>query len=223
MKRRIIKINAELCTGCGACAEACHEGAIGMKNGKAVLLRDDYCDGLGDCLPHCPTDAISFEVREAVAYDEDAVKAHIQNQKDEACISAHTSEPFMSAAIESQLAQWPCQIKLVSVYAPFFEGASLLIAADCTAYAYANMHREFMAEKITLIGCPKLDAIDYSEKLGVIFSNHQIRNVSLVRMEDTCCGGMERAVSTALQRRPMPFRVVVISRDGRVLSQRSEL
>ncbi len=223
MKRRIIKINAELCTGCGACAEACHEGAIGMKNGKAVLLRDDYCDGLGDCLPHCPTDAISFEVREAVAYDEAAVKAHIQKQKDEACISAHTSEPIMSAAIESQLAQWPCQIKLVSVYAPFFEGASLLIAADCTAYAYANMHREFMAEKITLIGCPKLDAIDYSEKLGVIFSNHQIRNVTLVRMEVPCCGGMERAVRTALQSRPMPFRVVVISRDGRVLSQRSEL
>ena len=194
MIRNIIQIDEEKCNGCGACAEACHEGAIGMVNGKAKLLRDDYCDGLGDCLPTCPTGAISFVEREAAAYDE-------------------------KMQAESQLTQWPCQIKLVPVGAPYFEGAKLLIAADCSAYAYARMHEDFMRGKITLIGCPKLDNVDYSEKLMQIIQNNNIQSVTIVRMEVPCCGGLESAAKKALQAsgKFIPWQVVTISIDGKIL------
>lgn len=186
MIRRIIEIDEDKCNGCGACAAACHEGAIGMVDGKAKLLRDDYCDGLGDCLPTCPTGAIRFVEREAAAYDEQAV---LENQKKAA-----------PAVIQpSQLAQWPCQIKLVPVNAPYFQGAKLLIAADCTAYAYANMHQEFMRGKVTIIGCPKLDDVDYSEKLTQILENNDIKSVTILRMEVPCCGGLEMAAKKALK------------------------
>lgn len=187
MIRRIIEIDEDKCNGCGACAAACHEGAIGMVDGKAKLLRDDYCDGLGDCLPTCPTGAIRFVEREAAAYDEQAV---LENQKKAA-----------PAVIQpSQLAQWPCQIKLVPVNAPYFQGAKLLIAADCTAYAYANVHQEFMRGKVTIIGCPKLDDVDYSEKLTQILENNDIKSVTILRMEVPCCGGLEMAAKKHLRK-----------------------
>ena len=206
MIRRIIEIDGDKCNGCGACAAACHEGAIGMVDGKAKLLRDDYCDGLGDCLPTCPTGAIRFVEREAAAYDEQAV---LENQKKAA-----------PAVIQpSQLAQWPCQIKLVPVNAPYFQGAKLLIAADCTAYAYANVHQEFMRGKVTIIGCPKLDDVDYSEKLTQILENNDIKSVTILRMEVPCCGGLEMAAKKALKEsgKFIPWQVVTISIDGKIL------
>ena len=205
MNRKIIKIDEDKCIGCGLCAEACHEGAIGMVNGKAKLLRDDYCDGLGNCLPVCPTDAISFEEREAAAYDEDAVKA---NQAQQAAplpcgcpgtqsktLNRHA--PAQATACEapkgSNLMQWPVQIKLVPVNAPYFNNADLLVAADCTAYAHGDFHNKFMRNKITIIGCPKLDAGDYTEKLTEIIKNNEIKSLTIVRMEVPCCGGLEFA------------------------------
>jgi Fe-S-cluster-containing hydrogenase component 2 len=199
MVRKIIQIDKEKCNGCGACAAVCHEGAIGMVEGKAKLLRDDYCDGLGDCLPTCPTGAITFVEREAAAYDEAAVKAaQAKKNQPSGCpgavaksISRQESADVTAAAHqESQLRQWPVQIKLVSVNAPYFNEAKLLIAADCTAYAYANFHQDFIKGHITLVGCPKLDACDYSEKLTEIIKNNNIRSVTVVRMEVPCCGGI---------------------------------
>lgn len=231
MKRKIIQIDEEKCNGCGACAAACHEGAIGMVNGKAKLLRDDYCDGLGDCLPACPTGAITFTEREAAAYDEKAVMEN-KKKKDVPVHSGcpghqlHTfdrskAETTASAPVasQSQLCQWPCQIKLVPVNAPYFNGAKLLIAADCTSYAYAHMHEEFMKGKITIIGCPKLDNVDYSEKLTEIIKNNDIKSVTIVRMEVPCCGGLEFAAKKALQNsgKFIPWQVVTISIDGRIL------
>ncbi len=200
MKRRIIEIDQNKCNGCGACA-ACHEGAIAMVDGKAKLMRDDYCDGLGDCLPACPTSAISFVEREAAAYDEQAVLANKQKK------------------MQSRLSQWPVQIKLVPVNAPYFDGAKLLIAADCTAYAYAAFHEKFIKGHITLVGCPKLDNVDYSEKLTEIIRDNNITSVTIVRMEVPCCGGLEHAAKTALQNsgKFIPWQVVTISTDGRIL------
>lgn len=200
MIRRIIQIDTEKCNGCGACAAACHEGAIGMVEGKARLLRDDYCDGLGDCLPTCPTGAITFVEREAAAYDEAAVKA-------------------ARAPVTCRLSQWPVQIRLVPVNAPYFDGANLLVAADCTAYAYGNFHDQFIRDRITLIGCPKLDSVDYSEKLTAIIRENDIKSVTVVRMEVPCCGGIEHAVKNALQAsgKLIPWQVVIISTDGRIL------
>lgn len=197
MIRKIIKIDESKCNGCGACAAACHEGAIEMINGKAKLTREDYCDGLGDCLPACPTDAISFEEREAPAYNEAAVLA----------------------AKQQKLSQWPVQIKLVPVNAPYFENANLLIAADCSAYAYGNFHNEFIRNHITLIGCPKLDEGDYAEKLTQIIANNNIKSVTVTRMEVPCCGGIENAVKRALQAsgKFIPWRVVTISTGGKIL------
>ena len=227
MIRRIIQIDTEKCNGCGACASACHEGAIGMVDGKAVLLRDDYCDGLGDCLPACPTGAISFVEREAAAYDEAAVKAAMRKRHfgcpGSQMRTMHHTEPTppVSDRPTSQLSQWPVQIKLVPVQAPYFDGANLLIAADCTAYAYANFHKDFIRGKITLIGCPKLDSADYSEKLTEIIRQNNIKSVTVVRMEVPCCGGLEHAAVTALQNsgKFLPWQVVTISIDGTILDR----
>ena len=229
MVRKIIEIDEEKCNGCGACAEACHEGAIGMAEGKAKLLRDDYCDGLGDCLPACPTGAITFVEREAAAYDEAAVLA-AKGKK--ACPSggcpgsmakALERKPEAAAPVraESQLRQWPVQIKLVPIRAPWMDGAKLLVAADCTAYAYANFHQDFIKDHITLVGCPKLDAVDYSVKLTEILKNNDIKSVTVVRMEVPCCGGIEFAVKKALMDsgKMLPWNVVVISTDGRIQSK----
>lgn len=223
MKRRIIEIDERKCNGCGACAEACHEGAIAMVDGKARLMREDYCDGLGDCLPACPTGAISFVEREAKAYDEKAVaesKAGCPGQQMRRFVR-ESRVPSQPAVRDSELGQWPCQIKLAPVNALYFEGADLLIAADCTAYAYASMHEEFMKGRITLIGCPKLDGVDYSEKLAAIISGNDIRSVCIVRMEVPCCGGLEAAARKALQEsgKSIPWHVVTISVDGRTLSR----
>ncbi len=232
MIRRVIHIDEDKCNGCGACVTACHEGAIGLVDGKARLMRDDYCDGLGDCLPKCPTGAISFVEREAAAYDEAAVLANkaakkqaaghaadMSGQQQAQTGNAYAVPASQEICQESQLAQWPCQIKLVPVNAPYFDGAKLLIAADCTAYAYANMHQEFMKGKITIIGCPKLDDVDYSEKLTQIISNNNIKSVTIVRMEVPCCGGLEYAAKTALQNsgKFIPWQVVTISVDGKIL------
>lgn len=232
MIRKIIEINEEKCNGCGACASACHEGAIGMINGKAKLLRDDYCDGLGNCLPACPTGAITFVEREAAAYDEKAVKKH-QAKSEEAglpcgcpgtqskSIEREKAEESGTAYREmpSQLSQWPVQIKLAPVNAPYFQNANLLISADCAAYAYGNFHSRFMKNKITLIGCPKLDAVDYAEKLTEIIRQNDVKSVTVVRMEVPCCGGIEYAVKAALQdsEKFIPWQVVTISTDGRIL------
>lgn len=240
MKRKIIQIDETKCNGCGACANACHEGAIGMVNGKAKLLRDDYCDGMGDCLPQCPTGAITFVEREAAAYDEKAVQAARQTRAHvhaegggcpgmkmrtlhrpsaSAAVRAEPSEPSSEGV--SELGQWPCQIRLVPVNAPYFNGARLLIAADCTAYAYARFHRDFMRGKITLIGCPKLDAVDYAEKLTEIIRTNDIKSVTVVRMEVPCCGGLEAAVKKALQAsgKFIPWQVVTLALDGRILDR----
>ncbi|MGI5978843.1 MAG: 4Fe-4S dicluster domain-containing protein [Oscillospiraceae bacterium] len=236
MVRKIIHIDEEKCNGCGACAAACHEGAIVMVNGKARLMRDDYCDGLGDCLPACPTNAISFVEREAAAYDEAAVLKSKQEKlaKDETrlpCGCPGTQSKSIvrkdcdcgghetTNAPDSRLSQWPVQIRLAPVNAPYFDGAKLLVAADCTAYAYANFHERFIKGHITLVGCPKLDSVDYSEKLTEIIRNNAIKSVTVVRMEVPCCGGLEAAVKTALQNsgKFIPWNVVTLSTDGRIL------
>lgn len=229
MLRRIIEIDEHKCNGCGACAAACHEGAIAMVNGKAKLMRDDYCDGLGDCLPTCPTGAITFVEREAAAYDEAAVlaaKAKKQAASPCGCPGSgaraiqRQNVPSAPAAPQSQLRQWPVQMKLVPVNAPWFDGADLLIAADCTAYAYANFHQEFIRGRITLTGCPKLDGVDYSVKLTEILRSNDIRSVTVVRMEVPCCGGIENAVRTAVRNsgKQIPCAVVTISTDGHILT-----
>ena len=232
MYRKIINIDEEKCSGCGACAAACHEGAIGMVNGKAKLMRDDYCDGLGDCLPACPTGAITFVERDAAAYDEAAVKESKQQRASSLPCGCPGTQ---SRAIEhkecdcggheggaeptSRLSQWPVQIKLAPVNAPYFDGARLLIAADCTAYAYAGFHEKFIRGRITLVGCPKLDGVDYSEKLTEILRRNDIKSVTVVRMEVPCCGGLENAVKNALMAsgKFIPWQVVTISTDGRIL------
>ena len=228
--RKIIHIDEEKCNGCGACANACHEGAIGKVDGKARLLRDDYCDGLGDCLPACPTGAITFVEREAAAYDEAAVQA-AKKAKGEAFHGCpgqrmhlfHRAETAgkaeAAAPAESQLAQWPCQIRLVPVKAPYFDGAKLLVAADCTAYAYASFHQDFMRGRVTVIGCPKLDAVDYREKLTAILESNDIRELTILRMEVPCCGGLEMAAKDALKKsgKFIPWNVVTVSVDGRIL------
>ncbi len=229
MIRKIIKIDVDKCNGCGACANACHEGAIGIINGKAKLLREDYCDGLGDCLPACPTGAITFEEREAPAYNEAAVQAAKQqgHKGKLPCGCPGTASKTISrevtdtekVTVNSRLSQWPVQIKLVPVNAPYFNGANLLIAADCTAYAYGNFHNDFIKNKITLIGCPKLDSVDYSEKLTQIIAQNDIKSVTVVRMEVPCCGGIENAVKQALQNsgKFIPWHVVTISTDGQII------
>ena len=237
MIRKIIRIDEEKCTGCGLCADACHEGAIEMVDGKAKLAREDFCDGFGDCLPNCPAGAIAFEEREAPEYDENAVKKAKEEKKMEEMKHVHheggcpgsrmmqfehneqAETPVTTEKSVSRLGQWPCQIKLVPTEAPFFDGAKLLIAADCTAYAYANMHEDFMKGKTTIIGCPKLDAVDYSEKLTDIIKNNDIKSVTIVRMEVPCCGGLQRAAEIALQNsgKFIPWQVVTISRDGKIL------
>ncbi len=227
MIRKIIRIDEEKCNGCGACAAACHEGAIEMVEGKARLTREDYCDGLGDCLPACPTDAIAFEEREAPAYNEAAVLAAKREKAPLPCGCPGTQgrairrEPGEAPAAAGQLSQWPVQIKLLPVNAPYFDGAKLLIAADCTAYAYGNFHNEFIRGHITLIGCPKLDQGDYTEKLTQIIANNRIKSVTVVRMEVPCCGGIEAAAKQALQAsgKFIPWNVVTISTDGRILER----
>ena len=231
MIRKIIHIDEEKCNGCGACAAACHEGAIEMINGKAKLTREDYCDGLGDCLPACPTGAITFEEREAPAYNEEAV--HMAKMKQQGiklpcgCPGSQSkaiqrdARPVAEgcARVPGRLMQWPCQIKLVPVNAPYFDNANLLIAADCTAYAYGNFHEEFMRNHITLIGCPKLDAVDYTEKLTQIIAQNNVKSVKILRMEVPCCSGLENAVKRALQAsgKFIPWQVVTISTDGKIL------
>ena len=234
MLRRIIEIDQKKCNGCGACAAACHEGAIAMRDGKAVLLRDDYCDGLGDCLPTCPTGAITFVEREAAPYDEAAVLAKkaaklrgsapvtrsgcagsaIQTLRPSAGAPAPAEEGPVSC-----LGQWPVQLKLVPVEAPFFDGARLLVSADCAAYARADFHRRFMAGRVTVIGCPKLDEGDYTEKLTEILRRNDIREVTIVRMEVPCCGGIQRAAETALRQsgKFIPWQVVTLGWDGNII------
>ncbi len=234
MIRRIIQIDREKCNGCGACAEACHEGAIAMVDGKAELMRDDYCDGLGDCLPACPTGAITFVEREAAAYDEQTVMENKQKKMRKegmtlpcGCPGSQSrqikraEDPHAGAQCavqESRLSQWPVQIKLVPVNAPYFDGAKLLIAADCTAYAYAAFHERFMRGHITLVGCPKLDSVDYAEKLTEIIRENDVKSVTVVRMEVPCCGGLERAAVTALKNsgKFIPWQVVTVTLDGRL-------
>ena len=227
MIRRIIHIDEEKCTGCGACAEACHEGAIAMVNGRAKLMREDYCDGFGDCLPACPADAIHFEEREAPAYDEAAVKAAKakKHHAEGGCPGSRVRTMAPAAAespaqgVPSQLRNWPIQIKLAPPQAPFYDGANLLVAADCTAYAYASFHQDFIRNRVCLIGCPKLDRVDYSEKLEAILTDNDVRSLTIVRMEVPCCGGLEYAAKEALKAsgKFIPWQVVTISVDGQVL------
>ena len=229
MKRRIIEIDQDKCNGCVACAAACHEGAIAMVDGKARLMRDDYCDGLGDCLPACPTGAITFEEREAPAYDEAAVKAAqaARNRPHTGCPGAAIRQlahkkpapPAPGRETESQLTNWPVQIKLVQERASMFAGADLLVAADCTAYAYGNFHQDFIRDHVVLVGCTKLDDVDYSEKLARIFMRNDIKSITVARMEVPCCAGMERAVKMALKEsgKKIPVKTVVISTEGEIL------
>lgn len=231
MIRKIITIDEDKCNGCGLCAKACHEGAIGMVNGKAKLLREEYCDGLGDCLPACPTGAITFEEREALAYDEKAVEAAKKSHAEPLpCGCPGTAARAIKRdaiempvtdrrAMQSRLSQWPVQIKLVAPNAPYFDGASLLVAADCTAFAYGNFHNDFIKNRVCLIGCPKLDMVDYADKLTAIIAHNDIQSVTVVRMEVPCCGGIENAVKAALQSsgKFIPWQVVTISTDGRIV------
>lgn len=229
VKRRIIKIDTEKCNGCGICARACHEGAIGMVDGKAVLLRDDYCDGLGDCLPACPVSAISFEEREALEYDEEAVKKHMAERKmaENTCSCAGSASKSIdrkfseepNTNIKSCLFQWPVQIKLAPINAPYFDNCDLLIAADCTAYAYGDFHNKFIKNRVTLIGCPKLDMTDYSEKLSEILRYNNINTIIVTRMSVPCCGGIENAVKNAVIKsgKNIPVEVVVISTEGNII------
>lgn len=247
MIRKIIKIDENKCDGCGACVNACHEGAIGLVNGKAKLLRDDYCDGLGDCLPSCHTGAITFEEREALPYNEVAVLSNMAKKNSNNCSSSgcpgsqnkvinhhvgcpgsnskkieiepNNNQNFEEEVLKSKLQQWPVQIKLVPINAPYFENSNLLIAADCTAFAYGNFHNEFIKNRITLIGCPKLDSGDYEEKLTAIIKNNNIKSLTVVRMEVPCCGGIERAAVNALKNsgKFIPWQVVTISIDGKKL------
>ncbi|MGI5998379.1 MAG: ATP-binding protein [Lutispora sp.] len=241
MIRKIIKIDEEKCNGCGLCINACHEGALELVNGKAKLISESYCDGLGDCLPECPTGAIEIEEREAADYDEEAVKARMEERKNHfnnilacGCPGSHARVIEKSNSIEhsncnchdsshkkmeSELRQWPCQIKLVPVNAPYFNNSNLLIAADCTAYAYANIHNDFMKNKITLIGCPKLDNVDYADKLTEILKHNDIKSVTVLRMEVPCCGGLTHAVKQALLNsgKMIPWRIVVIGTDGSII------
>lgn len=233
MVRKVIRIEEDKCVGCGLCANACHEGAIGIINGKAKLLRDDYCDGLGNCLPVCPTGAISFEEREAAIYNKDVApkRLNTKQSKELPCGCPSTQSKNLNheekndvnmgttIPIETHLNQWPVQIKLVPVNAPYFENARLLIAADCAAYAYGNFHNEFMKNKITIIGCPKLDEGDYSEKLTEILKSNNIKSITVVRMEVPCCGGIENAVKTALKDcgKLIQWQVITITTDGRIL------
>ncbi|MHB9291303.1 putative Ion-translocating oxidoreductase complex subunit B [Hollandina sp. SP2] len=233
MIRNIIRIDGEKCNGCGLCAEACHEGAIAIIDGKAMVLREDYCDGLGNCLPVCPTGAIAFEERDAKEYDEEAVMMHRLEKSGKTlppggCPGSNAktikqdSQPVMehTGIIQSRLTQWPVQIKLVPVNAPYLDNANLLVSADCGAYAYGNFHNDFMRNKIVLIGCPKLDDEDYSEKLTEIIKQNDIKSVAVIRMEVPCCGGIENAVITALKNsgKMIPWRVIMLSISGEILS-----
>ena len=227
MIRKIIRIEEEKCNGCGLCAAACHEGAIGMVNGKAKLLREDYCDGLGDCLPACPTGAISFEEREAPAYDEAAVQAAKKAKEKplpcgcpgSACQSMKPAEEQSEGSVPGCLSNFPVQIQLAPVNGPWFDGADLLIAADCTAYAYGNFHRDFVRGRTTLIGCPKLDPVNYAVKLAQIFRENDVSSVTLTRMTVPCCGGLAHAVRTAIDMsgKEIPLNIVTISPDGRII------
>ena len=230
MVRKIIRIDEKKCNGCGVCAAACHEGAIEMVDGVARLTREHYCDGLGDCLPACPTGAITFEEREAPAYDEEAVRASKAQAfgvklscgcpgTQSKAIKRESAVHAKASPVTSQLSQWPCQIKLVPVNAPYFEDANLLVAADCTAFAYGNFHQDFIRNHITLIGCPKLDEGDYADKLTQIIRNNNIKSVKIVRMEVPCCGGLENAVKRALQQsgKFIPWQVITLSTDGKIL------
>jgi ferredoxin len=230
MLRQIIKIDKEKCNGCGLCVSACHEGAIGMEAGKAKLVRDDYCDGLGNCLPVCPTGAITFEERDTLEFDEEAVKVNMEHVKPEklacGCPGTHSKTidriekvNIENTSVNTQLNQWPVQIKLVPVNAPYFKNANLLVAADCSAFSYGNFHNDFMKNKITIIGCPKLDEGDYTEKLSAIIKTNDIKSVTVVRMEVPCCGGIQNAVVNALKNsgKMIPWQVVTISTDGKIL------
>jgi ferredoxin len=242
MKRTIIKIDKDKCNGCGACIKACHEGALQLIGGKAELVSDIYCDGLGACLPECPTGALLIEEREAADFDEEAVQSKLVKENlplnDLACgcpgtearvlgkkaavgVQVQNRQQVQTPAMESELRQWPCQIKLVPAGAPYLENAHLLIAADCTAYAYANMHQDFMKNKITLIGCPKLDDTDYAEKLTAILQQHEIKSITVVRMEVPCCGGIVQAVKKAMlsSEKMIPWQVVTISTEGNIIEE----
>lgn len=239
MKRKIIQIDEALCNGCGICVDACHEGAIQMIDGKAKLVSESYCDGLGDCLPECPTGAITMDEREAEAYDEEAVLAHIASKEKDpeptpcACpgstsrsigrtqTQSHSNSPENAGPLQSELQQWPVQLKLVPVNAPYFNGAKLLIAADCTAFAYADIHRKFIKGRVTLIGCPKLDMLDYSDKLTAIIKNNNIKSVLVLRMEVPCCGGIVQATKNALidSGKYLPWNVVTVTTDGNLIEE----
>lgn len=225
MLRKIIKIDEEACNGCGICVDACHEGAIALINGKAKLMRDDYCDGLGDCLPSCPVQAIHFEMRDTLAYDEEAVQKHMKTRQAAGCpgsvaqsITVHTNHRADASVVDSALRTWPVQIKLLPLQAPYYQGATLLIAADCTAFAYGNFHQEFMQGNVVAIGCPKLDSGDYSEKVAEIIMSNDIRAIHVVRMEVPCCGGMSRAIQSAIQKseKRLPYIETIITTNGQI-------